>query len=365
MKKVFKLVQGSTEEEPMTEMEKLQINLKVDPTRIELGYSLLGLANQKGSNSLPDKIKMFRQKIATEMGFIIPSVRLQDNLQIQPQEYIIYIKDVELGRGELRPTQFLTMDPGGNNIMLDGEATKDPTFGIPAMWIKEDLKNEAEEKGYTVVDACTVLMRHFGEVIKENISEILSYQDTKELIDTLEKDQEKLVKDLIPDKVSIGTIQRVLQNILWEKVAVRDLPTILESIAEMMPSGANVTQVTEHVRGQLARQICSDYVNDEGILPVIHLSAGWQQIFQDAIIKDGDISQLAITPTDLQNFIQKVREAFDKHTTPMESPVLLTSAHVRPYVRSIIERFKPMTPVLSQNEIHPKIRIRTITEMGT
>lgn len=353
------------DEEPMTEMEKLQTNLKVDPTRIELGYSLLGLANKKGKNNLPDQIKMFRQQIATEMGFIIPSVRLQDNLQIQPQEYIIYIKDVESGRGELRPNQFLTMDPGGNNIMLDGEATKDPTFGIPAMWIKEDLKNSAEEKGYTVVDACTVLMTHFGEVIKENISEILSYQDTKELIDTLEKEQEKLVKDLIPDKVSIGMVQRVLQNLLREKVSVRDLSTILEGIAEMVPNGSNVTQITEHVRGQLARQICSDYVNDEGILPVIHLSPSWQQIFQDAIIKNGDVSQLAITPTDLQNFIQKVREVFDKHTTPTESPVLLTSAYVRPYVRSIIERFKPMTPVLSQNEIHPKIRIRTITEMST
>lgn len=355
--------EAPSSEPELSDEEKLQSALRIDPMRLELGYALLPLANAKDGNGLADQIRTLRQQVAAEMGVILPAVRIQDNLQLDSKEYNILLKDVEVGASQIEPNFLLVMNPGGDAINIDGMETKDPAFGIPAKWIDKNLKKDAEEEGLTIVDAQTVLITHFSEIVKENLPDLLSYEDTQKLITELEKDHKTLVNDLIPDPISISIIHRILQNLLRERVSIRDLPSILAALSEIAGRTGNVTQMTEHVRSKIGRQISSDHLNQQGVLPVIHMGPRWQQKFHESLVKEGDTLQMALSPTDLQTFIEFVRETFDNASYAEGNPVLLTSGNIRPFVRSIIERFRSSIPVLSQNEIHPKIRIKTIGEI--
>ncbi|MGI9451800.1 MAG: flagellar biosynthesis protein FlhA, partial [Geminicoccaceae bacterium] len=343
--------------------EPISATLQMDPLRLELGYGLLALIGEGGGLKLTDQIKALRRQMAAELGFIMPPVRIQDNIQLPANNYAIKLKEIEAGRGDLRPNMLLAMDPRGGKITLPGEETTEPTFGLPATWITETSREEANFKGYTVVDPATVLTTHLTEVIKDNLAELLTYAETQKLLDELSQDYQKLVDDLIPSKTSVGGIQRVLQALLAERVSIRDLPLIVEAIGDIVGSSQNVIVIAEYVRAQLARQISNAHTSEGGYIPIITLSPAWEQAFSDALIGQGDERQLAMAPSQLQDFMAALQEIFEQQAIRGELPVLVTSPAIRPYVRSIIERFRPSTIVLSQNEIHAKARLRTLGQL--
>ncbi|MEI7712865.1 MAG: flagellar biosynthesis protein FlhA [Rhodospirillales bacterium] len=335
-------------------------SLRIDMIRLELGYGLLALAGGD-TPRLTEQIKGLRRAIAAEMGFVLPPVRIQDNMQLPANEYVVRIKEIEAGKGELRPTMLLAMDPGGAIPALAGEETREPTFGLPALWIEPELKEEALFRGCTVVEPPSVLTTHLTELVRENVAELLSHAETQKLLDDLPRDQRKLVDDLIPAQITVGGVQRVLQTLLAERVSVRDLPTILEGVQEACGATIRaVPAIVAHVRVRLARQISDSHVGPQGFVPLITLSPEWEAAFLEALTGPADDRQLAMAPSKLQAFMQALRTAFDTAAASGEVPVLLTSSGIRGHVRAIVERFRPGTPVLSQMEIFPKVRIRTV-----
>src|SRR6516225_4881771 len=331
--------------------------------RIELGYGLLPLINDVQGHRITDQIKALRRQLAQEMGFVMPAVRILDNMQLGANEYRIRVKEFDSGKGELFPGSFLIMDPKGLPIDLPGTHTTEPAFGLPATWVTGSLKEEASFRGFPVVDPGTVLTTHLTEVLKSHMAELLSYAETKKLLDDLPPEQKKLVEELIPSQISVTGTQRVLQTLLNERVSIRDLPAILEGIAEAVGHTKNALYITEHVRARLARQLCHANLAPGGYLPLVALSPIWEQAFAESIVGQGEERQLAMAPSRLQQFIQQVREAYDEAGAKSEVPVLLTSPQIRPFVRSIIERFRPQTVVMSQNEIHASVRLRTLGQV--
>jgi flagellar biosynthesis protein FlhA len=342
------------EEEPISQ------TLAIDEIKIELGYGLLGLINDLEGRRLTDQIKALRRTLAADFGFVMPSVRILDNMRLPSQGYCIRIKEMEAGSGEVRLASLMAMDPRGGQVELPGEHVREPAFGLPATWIDETLREEATFHGYTIVDPATVLTTHLTEILKENMPDLLSYAEVQKLLNELPDAQKKLVGDLIPNVVSVTTVQRVLQALLRERVSIRDLPAILEGVGEAAPHTSSVTTLVEQVRARLARQLCFAYRGDDGALPIVTMSPEWEQAFGEALIGQGEDRQLALAPSRLQDFIRAVRETFERAALGGETPVLLTSPTIRPYVRSIIERFRGQTPVMSQNEIHPRARLKTV-----
>jgi flagellar biosynthesis protein FlhA len=341
--------------------EPIAATLKIDDLKIELGYALLPLVNSPGgSDRLTEQIKALRRSLAMEMGFVMPSVRILDNVQLEANTYVIKIKEVDAGTGRIWPNQYMVMDPAGGQVTLPGIHMSEPTFGLPATWVDPALKEEAAIKGYTVVDSATVLSTHLTELIKANVSEILSYAEVSKLLKELPKEQAELVKDIVPARITMSGIQRVLQLLLAERVSIRDLATILEGIADALAFSTNPPIIAEHVRARLARQICAQYTTPNGYLPLIALSAKWEQAFAESIVGQGDDKNLAMQPSRLTEFITVVRERFEEAARAGEAPVLVTSSAARPFVRGIVERFRAQTPVLSQAEIHPRARLKTV-----
>jgi flagellar biosynthesis protein FlhA len=341
--------------------EPISAALKIDDLKIELGYALLPLVNgPDGTDRLTEQIKALRRSLAIEMGFVMPSVRILDNVQLEANSYVIKIKEVDAGTGRIFPNQFMAMDPGGGQVDVPGIHTTEPTFGLPATWVDASLKEEASLKGYTVVDAATVMSTHLTELLKNNMSDLLSYGEVQKLIKELPKEQGELIKDIVPAQITISGIQRVLQLLLAERISIRDLSTILEGIADALAFSRNPATVVEHVRARLARQICAQNTTHNGYLPLIALSAKWEQAFAESLVGQGEERSLAMQPSRLSEFMTIVRERFEQAAREGESPVLVTSASIRPFVRSLVERFRAQTTVLSQAEIHPRARLKTV-----
>lgn len=340
--------------------EPISTALKMDELRLEIGYALLPLINGKEHQKLTDQIKALRRQMASDMGFVMPSVRILDNVQLEANAYAIRVKEVEAGSGDVYVNQLLVMDPHGGQIELPGLHTTEPAFGLPATWIDENLREEASFRGYTVVDPPTVLTTHLTEIIRDNMADLLSYAEVQKLINELGPEHKKLVEDIVPTQITITGIQRVLQTLLTERISIRDLPTIMEGIAEAVGHTQSLNIITEHVRARLARQICASHANQDNALPLVTLSPRWEQSFAESIVGQGEERQLAMQPSKLQEFIAALRETYDEAGRAGESPVLLTSPGVRPFVRSIVERFRPQTFVMSQSEIHPRAKLKTI-----
>ncbi|MDP4708494.1 MAG: flagellar biosynthesis protein FlhA [Rickettsiaceae bacterium] len=341
--------------------DKISEVLHLDLIRVEIGYGLMSLVNNGNGHNLTEQIKGLRKQIIQEYGFIMPSVRIQDNIQLDTDTYVIKIKELEAGRGVVRPGKLMIMDPQGTDIDIPGESTKEPAFGLPAKWIEESYKEEALFNNCTVVDPSTVMTTHLTELIKENITDLLSYSETQKLLNQMNEEHKQLVKDIIPDIVSVASLQKVLQNLLSEMISIRDLPSILESIADAARANKNLMSMTEAVRSQLSRQICHHNTNREGFIPIVALSPEWERTFIESLVDDGSgDKQLSMAPSKLQDFVVKVKKSFDEQAVKGHVPVLLTSAYTRPYVRSVVERFRPSTVVMSQNEIHYKAKIRTL-----
>jgi len=346
--------QAEPEEEPIAQ------TLAIDEIKIELGYGLLPLINDLEGRRLTDQIKALRRTLAADFGFVMPSVRILDNMRLPSMGYCLRIKEMEAGSGEVRIGALMAMDPRGGQVELPGEHVKEPAFGLPATWIDDGLREEATFRGYTIVDPATVLTTHLTEILKENMPDLVTYAEVQKLLKDLPAEQKKLSEDLIPTVVSATTVQRVLQALLRERVSIRDLGAILEGIGEAAPHTQSITMLVEQVRGRLARQLCYAYRGDDGALPIVTLSAEWENAFADALVGTGEEKQLALAPSRLQDFIRSVRETFERAALAGDTPVLLTSPIIRPYVRSIIERFRGQTPVMSQNEVHPRARLKTV-----
>jgi flagellar biosynthesis protein FlhA len=347
---------GQRDETPISE------TLRIDELKLELGYGLLSLVKEddSGTDRLTEQIKALRRQLATDLGFVMPPVRILDNMQLEPNEYRVRIKEVEAGQGRIFASQFMVMDPMGGQIKLPGIHTTEPTFGLPATWIEPALRDEAELLGYSIIDPSTVISTHLTEVLKSNVSELLSYANVQSLLSGLPKEQQKLVEDIVPGQITVSGVQRVLQALLTERISIRDLPTILEGIAEVAGPGRTPQAVAEHVRSRLARQICGSNLGPDGNLPLVTLSPQWERDFADAMVGDGPERHLAMAPSRLQQFIVAVQKSFESAAQQGEIPVLITSPSIRPHVRAIIERFRPQTVVMSQNEVHPRVRLKTI-----
>lgn len=341
-------------EPPITE------TLRMDMIRLELGLGLLGLAGGD-SPRLTEQIKALRRTIASEMGFVLPPVRIQDNMQLPQDGYSVRIKEIEAGHGEIRPGQMLVMDPKGGLPDLPGERTIEPAFGLPALWIDPGLRDKAVFAGCTVVDPPSVLATHVTEIVRQTMAELLSFAETQKLLDELPREQHKLVAELIPSQITVGGVQRVLQALLSERVSIRDLPTILEGIQEACASGTRaIPAIVGHVRTRLSRQISDSYVAPTGYIPLITLGSNWEAAFSEALVGPPEDRQLAMPPSRLGEFMHALRAAFDAATQAGEMPVLLTSGPIRFHVRAIVERIRPTTPVMAQAEIFPRVRIRTV-----
>ena len=332
--------------------------MRIDMIRVELGYGLLPMAGGD-SPKLTDQIRALRRSIAAEFGFVLPAVRIQDNLQLGADAYLVKIKEIEAGQGELRPLCLLAMDPKGGVPAMQGERTTEPAFGLPALWIDSSQREEALVRGCTVVDPPSVLATHLTELVRDMMAELLSYAETQKLLDDLPREQQKLVSDLVPAVISVGGVQRVLQALLAERISIRDLPTILEGIHEACTGNARaIGTIVAVVRARLARQISDSHAGANGAIPLISLSPEWEMAFAESLAGPPDDRQLAMAPSRLNDFMRRFREQFDAHGA--EQPVLLTSPGIRVPVRSIVERLRPATPVLSQTEISPRARIRSL-----
>jgi flagellar biosynthesis protein FlhA len=345
-----------------SEEAPIKDSLKIDELKLELGYGLLSLVKEDegGSDRLTEQIKALRRQLAAELGFIMPPVRILDNMQLEPNDYKVKIKEVEAGHGQVRANQLMVMDPMGKPISLPGHHTTEPTFGLPATWIELALRDEAELKGYSIIDPSTVISTHLTEVLKANVADLLSYSNVQSLLAGLTKEQQKLVEDIIPGQISVSGVQRVLQALLNERISIRDLPTILEGIAEIAGTGRSTQTIVEHVRARLARQICAANLGQDGNLPLLTLSPQWERDFAEAMVGEGEQRHLAMAPSRLQQFIIGVQKGFEQAAQQGELPVLITSPSIRSHVRAIVERFRPQTVVMSQNEVHPRVRLKTV-----
>ena len=346
---------GSPKEETLNDL------LKLDELKIEIGYGLLPLVNSAGGQDrLTDQVRALRRQLAAELGFVMPAVRIVDNVQLEANHYYIKIKEIDAGHGLVYAGQYMAMDPMGGSVNLPGHNVLEPTFGLPATWIDGALQDEAQLRGYTVVDAATVISTHLTEVLKSHMPELLSHGEVQKLLRELPKDHSDLIKEIVPSQISTTGIQRVLQLLLSERISIRDLATIIEGIAEAAGGLKNPRDIAEHVRMRLSRQICAQFSNGQGLLPIITLSPAWESVFAESIIGQGEERHLAMQPSRLQEFVHQVRDKFEDAARMGEMPALVTSGMARPFVRQIIERFRRETPVLSQAEIHPRVRLKTV-----
>jgi len=272
-------------------------SLKMDQIRLELGYGLLALAGGD-SPRLTEQIKSLRRSIATEMGFVLPPVRIQDNMQLPAEIYSVRIKEIEAGRGELRVNKLLVMSPTGKLDGLVGERATEPAFGLPALWIEQDQKTSFLAKGCTVVDPASVLTTHLTELVKESMADLLSYSETQKLLDDLPREHQKLISEIIPSQISVGGVQRVLQMLLSEQVSIRDLPTILEGIQEACAGQTRaMPMILSHVRSRLARQLSDSHLGTGGYIPLITLSPEWETAFAESLVGPAEDRQLAMAPS--------------------------------------------------------------------
>jgi len=341
--------------------ERVESILPLDIMELEVGYELIPLVDADRNGELLDRIKSVRRQFALEMGFIVPPLHIRDNLQLKPSEYAILIKGVEVTRGSVMVGKFLAMSPGKTEQELSGVKTQEPTFGLPAIWINASAKQEAQVAGYTVVDPATVITTHIKETIKRNAHDLLGRQEVQALLDKFKETNPKVIEELIPNLMSLGKLQKVLQNLLKEQVSIRDLRTILETLADYAPKIDDQDMLTEYVRQALARPISKQYVAKDGSLSVLTLDKQVEEIIQGSIQKTDINSFLALEPTVAEKILLKIKEAVETVTPRTETvPVLLASPFVRIYLRRLTERFLPDLVVLSHNEVVSTVQIKTL-----
>lgn len=334
--------------------------LQVDPIEFEFGYGLIPLADTQQGGDLLDRIILIRRQCALELGVVVPVIRIRDNIQLRPNEYIIKIKGNTVARGELLLNHYLAMSPGIDDDSIAGIETTEPAFGLPAIWIDEVTKERAELSGYTVVDPPSVVATHLTEIIKKHTHELLGRQETKALIENVRESYPALVDDLIPSVLSVGDVQKVLAKLLREKISVRDLVTILETLADYGSYTKDPEILTEYVRQSLSRQITQQFTSLGDSLKVITVGPSVEKKIADSVQQSDQGSYLALDPSSSQIIYHRVSEQVTKLIQSGQQPVILTSPTIRMYLRQLLERTLQDIPVLSYSELEPSVEIQSM-----
>jgi flagellar biosynthesis protein FlhA len=332
----------------------------LDTLGLEIGYGLIPLVDLKQNGELLDRIKSIRRQIAQEIGIVVPSIHIQDNMQLKPGEYSIKLKGNEVARGDLMLDHFMAMNPGNADDTLRGIPTKEPTYGIDALWIKESKREEAIAKGYTVVDLATVITTNLSDVTRRNAHELIGRQEVQTMLDTLKQTHPKVVDELVPGQMSLGGVVRVLQNLLIEQVSIRDLLTILEAIADWAPSVKQLDVLTEYVRQALARTITRQYQTPEGELVAVSLGQRAERRIAESLQRSEHGDYLALSPKAAQRLMQRLAEQVEKFGSRNLQPLVLCSGQVRAHFKKLADRFIPQMVVLAYEEILPTVRIQSI-----
>jgi len=340
--------------------EKVEDYLHVDPMELEIGYGLIPIVDVKQGGDLLDRITMIRRQLATELGVIIPPIRIRDNIQLKPNEYKIKIRTVVVGKAELMNGAYLAMDPGTATRKIRGVPTVEPAFNLPAIWITESQKSDAEVAGYTVVELPAMIATHLTETIKSHAHEILTRQSVKTLVDNMKEKSGAVVEELVPGLMSIGDIHKVLQNLLRERVSIRDLLLILETLANVAPRSKNSDVQTEYVRNALAAQICELYKNDDGVVPVMTLDPNLEARLEGAIQEHDGVFRFSLVPQDVNKILEAVGAQIEETKRAGEYPILICSPTVRPQFKRLTETNFGELVVLSYNEIVPGVEIRSM-----
>ena len=355
---------GPTEEElednEMKSPESVVNLLSVDPIEFEFGYALIPLADTNQGGDLLDRIVMIRRQLALELGLVIPVVRIRDNIQLQPNEYCLKIKGNEVARGELLLDHYLAISPGMDDDLIEGIDTLEPAFKMPAKWVSESVKEQAEMFGYTVVDPPSVVSTHITEVIKSYAHELIGRQETKQLIDHTKETYPILIEEVTPNPLSVGDIQRVLAKLLKESVSIRNLPIIFEVLADYGKMTSDTDLLTEYVRQGLARQITSQYTVQEGLLRVLTLSGKVEKTMAEAVQQTEHGNYLSLDPNVSQAIVESIAKQTETLSFQEQSPIVLCSPAVRMYVRQITERYFPHMAVLSYNELETNVEVQSV-----
>jgi len=352
-------MEEEVETEGMKSPENVVNLLNVDPIEFEFGYGLIPLVDAQQGGDLLDRVVMIRRQLALELGLVIPVVRIRDNIQLQPNEYRIKIKGNEMARGELLLDHYLAMSPGGDDS-IEGIDTIEPSFGLPAKWITESVKEDAEIMGYTVVDPPSVVSTHLTEVIRANAADLIGRQETKQLVDHVRETYPILVDELTPTPLSIGEIQKVLAKLLNEHVSIRNLPIIFETLADYSKYTSDVDLLTEYVRQSLARQITNQYSTAGQSLKVLTVSGKVEKLIADHIQQTEQGNYLSIDPSISQNILESIAREVERVALLDQSPIILCSPAIRMYLRQITERYFPQIPVLSYNELEASIEVQSV-----
>ena len=352
--------EGEAKPDPILQQKDMSSLLQVDPLEVELGYALVPMADPQQGGDLLERIVLIRRQQALEMGFLVPTVRVRDNMQLSPNQYRISIRGLETANGELMPGYLLAMGPSEQENSLDGIPTREPTFGLPALWIPEEDRQEAEALNYTVIDPPAVLATHLTEVIKEHVHELLGRQEVKALLDGVRENYPAIVDELVPTVLSIGQVQRVLVNLLKEKVSIRNLITILETLGDYGPLTKDTDLLTEYVRQALARQISHQYRPDAGPLPVITLAPDVEDTIRSSLQQSEYGNYLALAPEKTERLLQSLETIYREAMSKGFQPVLLSSPVIRFYLWRLLEKQLPRIPVLSYNELEANIEVQVI-----
>jgi flagellar biosynthesis protein FlhA len=332
----------------------------LDTLAIEVGYGLIPLVDVEQGGQLLDRIKSLRRQIASELGIIVAPVHIQDNMQLKPGEYTILLKGNQIAKGELMANYYLAMNPNNTDEKIEGITTREPTYGLPALWIKEEVKENALAKGFTVVDLATVLTTHLSEIIKRHSHELLGRQDVQQLLDTVKETHPKVVEELVPNLLPLGGVVQVLQNLLREQVPIRDLLTILETLADWSPATKDLDILSEHVRHALARTITHMHLAPEGHIAAITLGHSLESTISGALQQTDHGSFLSLDPSVAQQMMNNLAASLEKLSSLNFPPVVMCSAQIRYHVKRLIDRFMPQIVVLSYDEILSKVEIRSL-----
>ena len=347
-------------EENSVPVERLDSLPPLDALAIEVGYGLIPLVDAEQDGELLDRIKSIRRQVAYEMGIIVPPVHIQDNMQLKPGEYSILLKGNEIARGELMTNHYLAMNPGAVDEAIDGIPTHEPTYGLPALWIKDNAKENALAKGYTVVDLAAVMTTHLSEIVKRHGPEFIGRQEVQQLLDHLKDTHPKVVEELVPNSLSLGGVVKVLQNLLREQVSIRDLLLVLETLADWAPATKDLDLLTEYVRQSLARTITKMHLTRDGILQVITLDHSVESAIAAAIQQTEQGSHFALDPNTAQKVINNLVKVLEKSSGLNLQPVIVCSAPIRCHFKKLIDQFIPNISVLSYDEILSNVEIQSL-----
>ncbi|WP_339208929.1 flagellar biosynthesis protein FlhA [Paenibacillus sp. FSL K6-3182] len=334
--------------------------LQVDPIEFEFGYGLIPLADTQQGGDLLDRIIMIRRQCALELGLVVPVIRIRDNIQLKPNEYVIKIKGNTVARGDLLLNHYLAMSPGFEDDSVVGIETTEPAFGLPAIWIDEQMKERAELSGYTVVDPPSVVATHLTEIIKRHAHELIGRQETKQLVENVKESYPALIDELIPSILTIGDVQKVLSKLLREKVSIRDLVTIFEALADHGNYTKDPDILTEYVRQSLSRQITQQFSSGSDTLRVITVGPQLEKKIAESVQQSDQGSYIALDPVSTQQIYQKLNEHVNRQIQAGQQPVVLASPTIRMYLRQIVERTMQDVPVLSYSELEPNIEVQSV-----